>query len=117
MTRTLVFDGPKAERRLDLLLMAVLSAGDGTGDRGPATIRKEARLLEAFDSVSVAAPTLADRDARALKVEPGVTQAATISQEDFDLLTQYAEKAKWTPRVAREAVDLWDWLSTVPIQP
>jgi hypothetical protein len=40
--------------------------------------------------------------------------AVTVAQEDFDLLVTYAEKCGWTPRVAREVVDLWDWLSAAP---
>lgn len=105
MTRVLDFTGEKGAKRFDLLRTALLNAGDGKGDRTRDRIRKEARLLDALDTVSVAA----DADGRTLNLVGD--QAVTIGQDDFDLLTQYVDTTPWVPRVARDAVDLQDWLS------
>jgi hypothetical protein len=110
MTRILTFDGPKAEQRFQLLRTALFAVSDGKSERPAAQIRKEARLQDAFDTISESQPTATDADARVL-VNHG-PQTLTISQEDFDLLLQYTEKTPWLPRVSRQVVDLWDWLST-----
>ena len=113
MTRVLIFDGPKATKRFELLRAALMNAGDGKGDRGPSTIRKEARLQDMLDEISEAYNgngngTGQDPDARVLR---DGSHTLTLQQEDFDLLSQYADKTQWAPRAARAAVDLWDWLS------
>jgi len=109
MTRTLTFDGPRAARRFQLLWVALTAGGDGK-DRTAAVVRRDARLQEAFETISVPAPQLnaADPD-RELRPEGG---AVTLAQEDFEQLQQYTEKTPWIPRVARDVVDAWDWLST-----
>jgi hypothetical protein len=111
MTRVIVFDGPKGPRRFELLRTALVNGGDGKSDRTPAVIRKEARLLDAFDAISRSEANQ-DPDWRVLSTNGSDPLSLTVSQEDFDLLTQYSEKAQWTPRAARDAVDLWDWLSS-----
>jgi hypothetical protein len=110
MTRTLVFDGPRGAKRFELLWACLLNGGDGKGDRSPAVIRKEARLQTLLDTISESVNG-SEPPARAL-AQDGAT--VDVSQEDFELLQQYAEKTGWTPRVAREVVDLWDWLSAAP---
>lgn len=109
MTRTLCFDGPRAPRRFDLLWAALESAGDGKAERTPVVIRKEARLQLLLEGISEyvsgngTGPTT-----RLLTGEPTLA----LTQEDFDLLQQYSEKTQWNPRVSKDVVDLWDWLST-----
>ena len=109
MTRVLDFTGDRGAKRFELIRIAVLSAGDGKGERTRETIRKEARLLDALDTVSrvVTGP---DPDARQLDI---VLEFPTITlkQDDFELLSQYVDKTPWVPRVARDAVDVFDWLS------
>jgi hypothetical protein len=113
MTRVLVFDGPKGPRRFELLRTALMNGGDGKSDRSPAIIRKEARLLDTFDTISRPETNQQqDPEWRVLSTNGGDPLSLTVSQEDFDLLLQYSEKAQWTPRAARDAVDLWDWLSS-----
>jgi hypothetical protein len=107
MTRVLVFEGPKASRRFDLLWAAMQSAGDGKGDRTPAVIRKEARLQDTLESISEAVSGNGTDPTRTLVGKPTLT----LSQEDFDLLYQYMEKTQWNPRVSRDVVDAWDWMS------
>lgn len=108
MTRTLVFEGPRASKRFDLIWASLMAAGDGKGERTPATIRKEARLQETFERISDAVAGNGSDPTRALVGEPTLA----LPQEDFDLLQQYSEKTQWNPRVSRDVVDLWDWLST-----
>lgn len=124
MTRQLVFDGEKGARRFELCLEALIGAGDKKGPRDRATIRKEARLLEAFDGISLPDPTQAtscvacqrpaNPEARVLHLNGSSTQVLHVSQEDFTLLQQYVDTAPWLPKAARAAVDLQDWLTTAP---
>lgn len=105
MTRILLFDGLHGPRRFELLRTALLNGGDGKSERSAVVIRKEARLLDLLDTISE--PTGSPDDRVLMNHGP---HAVTVSQDDFDLLQQYAEKTPWTPRAARQAVDLWDWL-------
>lgn len=108
MTRVLVFDGPRAAKRFELCRLALLSAGDGKGDRTRETVRKEARLLDALDSVSVRDMSKpADQDVRVVTPDSRLT----LSQDDYLLLTQYLETTPWLPRWSREVVDVQDWVS------
>lgn len=109
MTRVLVFDGPRAAKRFELLRVALFAAGDGKGERTREIVRAEARLLDALDTVSTATPDAGDPDARTLIA--GAAPTVAISQPDCDRLTQYVDTTPWTPRTARDAVDLQDWLS------
>jgi hypothetical protein len=108
VTRVLTFDGDHGAQRFAFLRIALLNAGDGKGDRSRAAIRTEARLLEALDAVSDPAPTEKDPDHRVLKPEGGTV---TLAQDDFDRLSAYVDTTPWVPRVARDAVDVQDWLS------
>lgn len=105
-SRLLVFDGPKASVRFELLRAALLAGGDGKGDRSAGTIRREARMLSLLDDVSEAVN--GDQDTRVLMEGEHTVQ---LSAEDFTLLSEYADKCPWTPRASRAAVDLWDWLA------
>ena len=110
MKRVVVFEGEKAAKRFELCRIAILGAGDAKGPRNRETIRREARLLDAFDAVSAADPKAdeKDPDARVLKPEGG---SVTISQEDHVLLATYLDTTPWMPRIARAVVDAQDWLS------
>lgn len=112
MKRVLTFEGPRAPKRFQLLWTALTNAGDGKGERTPAVIRKEARLQDAFEAISDPAAGNGagpDPEMRTLKME-GAT--VTLETPDFDLLHQYTEKTAWNPRISRDVVDTWDWLST-----
>jgi hypothetical protein len=113
MTRVLIFDGPKATKRFELLWAALLAAGDGKGERTPSVIRKEARLQDAFEAISVSTgvPVDGNPEPRTLR-DP--TARVALAQEDFDLLQQYTEKTPWIPRISRDVVDLFDFLSACP---
>jgi hypothetical protein len=110
MTRVLDFTGLKGAKRFELIRLALLSAGDGKGERTRETLRKEARLLDALDTVSRAVKSETDPDARQLDILLDAP-TVTIAQDDFDLLSQYVDKTPWIPRAARDAVDCQDWLS------
>lgn len=110
MTRVLDFSGPKSTVRFELCYIAILGAGDQKGLRDRATIRKEARLLDALDSISRELGTLSEIGSpRALSSFGGRIQ---IQEEDHALLVQYADKTPWTPKVSRQAVDVQDFLSS-----
>lgn len=112
MKRELVFGTDDRDaRRFGLLRTALLQAGDGKGPRGIEVIRKEARLLDALDAVSVPDPVDGDPDHRKLRPEASSVQ---IDQPDFALLADYVAKVIWFPKVARDVVDLVDWLETAP---
>ncbi len=109
MTRVLDFTGEKGPKRFELIRIAVLSAGDGKGERTREIIRKEARLLDALDTVSRVVPG-PDPDARQLDILLDVV-TITLSQDDFLLLEKYVDLCPWVPRVSRDAVDCQTWLS------
>lgn len=110
MTRVLDFTGPKGAKRFELIRIAVLSAGDGKGERTRETIRKEARLLDALDTVSRELTGTDDPNARVFDMLLELP-SITLKQDDFDLLTKYIDTTPWVPRIARDAVDVQDWLS------
>lgn len=113
MTRVLVFDGPKATKRFELLWAALMAAGDGKGERTPVIIRKEARLQDTFEAISVPSGVVGDGQPEARTLSTPTAQVA-LTQEDFDLLQQYTEKTPWIPRISRDVVDLFDFLSACP---
>jgi hypothetical protein len=105
----LSFTGPNGEKRFEILYAALLTGGDGKGDRSPITIRREARLFDSFDSISMAVN--GNPEQRVLSAdEPRVE----LTVEEFDLLSGYANLTPWTPRASRAAVDTWEWLKTIP---
>lgn len=106
MQRVLKFDGEKGQQRFAMCRVAILSAGDGKGERNRETLRKEARLLDAFDAISDPAKAEGDPDARTLKPE---TVSISVSQEDHALLLKYLDATPWLPRASRDAVDVQDW--------
>lgn len=110
MTRVLVFDGDHGPKRFELCRIAVLSAGNGKGERTRDVIRREARLLDALDTVSAPRPDtdVAAPNSRVLLSEGGTV---ALAQEDFALLEQYLDTTPWLPMAARAAVDAQDWLS------
>lgn len=108
MTRILVFEGERASKRFDMLHLALLSAGNGKGERTREVYRREARLLDALDTVSDSLPNPTSPDARVLKSQGGTVE---LEQADFALLSSYVDTAQWAPRVSRDACDLMDWLS------
>jgi hypothetical protein len=107
MTRILMFTGPRAPKRFELM-WAALNISDEKSERTPAIIRKEARLQEMLGKISIDKNGGDPLSNRELEGEPTIT----LSQEDFDFLFQATEKVKWTPVASRDVVDLWDWLST-----
>jgi hypothetical protein len=113
MKRLLTFNGDgRSPKRFQLLWTALLAGGGGDDkSRTPAVIRKEARLQDALEEISDPVAATPNEPDRALKSEGGTL---TLAQEDFELLQTYTEKTPWTPRVARDVVDLWDFLSACP---
>lgn len=107
MTRRLTFDGPKAQERFRFCVLSVLCSGDGKGPRNREVLRKEARLLDAFDAISVP-------DEKVVQVGRMVTPDAvvTLEQDDFTLLQSYMDTCAWLSVVAREAVDAQDFVDS-----
>jgi hypothetical protein len=106
MTRILVFSGPRAPKRFELL-WAALHISDDKAERNPTIIRKEARLQDILEKASIPANGGDPILSRELKGEPTLT----LTQEDFDFLQKATEQVKWTPMASKDVVDLWDWLS------
>lgn len=110
MTRVLVFDGANGPRRFELCRVAVLAAGNGKGERTRDTVRREARLLDALDTVSVPKPDADEKAPDGRVLNPDCIQL-TLAQDDFTLLEKYLDETPWLPLAARAAVDVQDWLS------
>lgn len=110
MTRLLDFKGPKGPMRFELCYIAILSAGDQKGPRDRYTIRKEARLLDVFDSISIGIDGVTENGSPRVLMDLEYMQIE-LEQDDFSLLSDYADRVPWTPKSSREAVDMQDFLS------
>jgi hypothetical protein len=130
--RVLVFDAAdeRSEKRFQMCRTAILIAGDRKGTRDRETIRKEARLLDALDSISevdtraTARPSCPACGAQLNAVaavdgtgdgEPPrrfVGGRIELSAEDHALLTKYLDTAPWLPASARAARDVQDFVDT-----
>lgn len=109
MKRILDFSGGKGPKRFELCYNAILSFGDQKGGRGREVIRKEARLLDALDSISVASGEVGQSERILLTTELVKVQ---VGEEDHALLVEYVDKTPWLPKVSREVVDCQDFLSS-----
>jgi hypothetical protein len=122
MKRTIEFkDDAKNQKRFELLYGAILVGGAQAqnGQRGGIEVlRREARLLDSLDTISVLNPDRTvpkfPNDEPARLVTSGA--AMVIAQADFELLKKRLEDTPWLPKVARDVVDTVDWLSAAPEQ-
>lgn len=108
MTRTIVFDTEKAQKRFEMVRTALLNAGDGKAERNRERVRKEARLMDALDSISVPVDLNAPDGDRKFIVIDG-RDSITIDQADHKLIEEYLATTPWLPRSSRAAVDAQDW--------
>lgn len=127
--RALVFDvgDGRSEKRFQMIRTAILIAGDRKGTRDRETIRKEARLLDALDSISepdtsasakhacpacgaqfdaIAGTTNGDGGETPRKLTGGRLE---LRAEDHALLTKYLDGAPWLPASSRAARDVQDF--------
>jgi len=126
--RVLVFDAAdeRSAKRFQMCRTAILIAGDRKGTRDRETIRKEARLLDAFDTISEPDPRPLGPICPACGAQfDAVAAAATgegeaprrlngggrleLRAEDHALLTKYLDTAPWLPASARAARDVQDF--------
>ena len=106
MKRIVTFDGEKAAKRFELARTALLNAGDGKGERNRERVRREARLMEAFDGISEPKDAAQPDAERTLKADAA---PLTLEQADHKLIEDYLSTTPWLPRSARAAVDAQDW--------
>jgi hypothetical protein len=113
--KELVFDGPKAAARFARLYEAVIIGGMLPNQkRGIEIYRREAKILDALDTVSEAVdgkPIAMNAPSRALH-----TNGGTVSLDVGDLnllLDRLKLEDVWHSAVSRELVDAVDWLTTV----
>lgn len=111
MKRIVKFDGNKAAKRFEMVRTAILNAGDGKGERNRERIRKEARLMDALDSISVPVDLNVPDGEHKFVVIDG-RDSITIDQGDHKLVEDYLGTTPWLPRSARAAVDAQDWWET-----
>lgn len=120
MKRVIAFDHEtpaRNQKRFDLLTQAVLIGGSpgGQGTRGGIEVlRREARLLDGLESVSVHNPDAAQTLPVELQRTVTVDATLVLEQPDFDLLKKRVEETVWLPPAARAAVECFDWLSAAP---
>ena len=111
MTRRLKFDGEKKAMRFKLLREGFFVGGHTLGQKGQpkqrAWMRSEARILDAFDSISHPIDKPGDLE----RVLNDGEHELEISQEDYDLIDKYLTETPWATPVAREANDMLDWFA------
>jgi len=128
--RALVFDSTdeRSAKRFQMIRTAILIAGDRKGTRDRETIRKEARLLDALDTISEPDTHGPGPTCPACGAQLGAVAAAAdgggegepprrlngggrleLRAEDHALLTKYLDTAPWLPAAARAARDVQDF--------
>jgi hypothetical protein len=108
--RVLTFDSNgRGQKRFEIVYAAIL-LGAPKGARGLEAIRREARILDALDAISVG-----DGQAGATGPIPArrVTQGArlVLAQPEYELVGRYLEAVEWTPAASRDVIDAADWVS------
>ncbi len=109
VSRIITFDGEKAGKRFSMVRNAVLMSGHGKDARTRERIRKEARVLDALDSISVPKDPAAPDGDRDLQQFTGAPPALTLSEDDYKLVEDYLNTTPWLSHAARAAVDTQDW--------
>lgn len=116
MTKTIVFDGPKAASRFTRIYEAVILGGTLPNQkRGIEIYRREAKILDALDAISATVdgkmitPNVPTR--ALLRAEGGTI---TLDVGDLNvLLDRLKLEDVWQSAVSRELVDAVDWLTAI----
>jgi len=108
--RVLEFQGPKANKRFEMLYNAVLIGGNGQRTGGIEILRREARLLDQLDAISVLASPPREFFNKQPARDVTVPGSLALEPADYDLLRQRLGEAPWLPQSARDVVDAMDWL-------
>lgn len=109
MAKILDFTGPKAAKRFEFCLEAMLIAGDGKAERNKELIKKEAKIFDLLDEISD--PRI-EGHPRVLKPEGGCIM---IDNDLLALLLQNVENASWKPLAAQGAVDCMQFLENAEV--
>lgn len=116
MKRRLEFShDDRSQKRFEILYCAVLMGGvTPTQQRvaGIEMIRRESRILNALDGVSLEDPDVKSptwpTEVRPRVVAPGTS--VELVQADWELLRKRVQEALWLPKAARDVMDVDDWL-------
>jgi hypothetical protein len=104
-----------------LLYSGFVTGGNGPGPKGMEVIRREGRILDKLEAISVEIGTneICNECGQVNQVRrvlmPGA-QEIELDQPEFELLKKYFEATSWTTRVSRRIVNISDWLSSVPVE-
>lgn len=107
--RRLVFDESESDRWMfPLLYSGFLNGGNSPNAKGMEVLRREARILDKLEAISVD-----EGPERVLKSGP---QEVTLEQPEYELLKRYFENTPWTTAVSRKVVNISDWLSAIQLE-
>lgn len=107
--RVLTFDGNgRGQRRFEIVYAAIL-LGAPKGARGLEAIRREARILDALDAISLGDSVTGSAPVPARIVNPGAR--LVLAQPELDLVGRYLEAVEWAPVASRDVIDAADWVS------
>jgi hypothetical protein len=107
--RVLTFDSNGHGQQRFMIVYAAILLGAPKGARGLEVIRREARILDALDAISVADAAAGPGPVPARHVIPDAR--LTLSQPEFELVGRYLEAVEWTPAASRDVIDTVDWVS------
>lgn len=115
MTRRLVFEGPKAQRRFELAWVGFFGGGNHVPDpsrpkpqNDKNTRRQIKRIHDALEAISTGDEGSETLPTCARTVRDGAV--LILAQGDFALLEKYIDQCHWVTQVERDVVDLQDWM-------
>lgn len=116
MTRRLMFEGPRAQRRFELIWTGFFAGGNfnATPERPKPqndknTRRQIKRIHDALEAISTGTPESLTNQTCQRTIVPNFA-VLELQQGDFALLEQYIDRCAWTVQVERDVVDLQDWM-------
>jgi hypothetical protein len=114
--RRVTFAGTDGPVRFELVYEGFVIGGDSqSGMRGMETLRREGRILDKLEAISVPkVSTRGDATRVTRELKPG-THTLDLEVPEFDLLRQYFERCPWITSAARRVTATYDWLTAAPV--
>ena len=106
-TRKLTFESDQDRSYFPMLYAGFMNGGNSPSPKGMEVTRREVRILDKLDDISHDVPETGER---VLNEGP---QQILLDQPEYELLKRYFENTPWTTKVARQVVNISDWLANI----
>jgi hypothetical protein len=108
-TRILKFASDEEREMFPMLYAGFMNGGNGPQAKGMEVTRREVRILDKLDAVSE------DNEVGDRVLKSG-SHDVVLEQPEFELLKRYFENTPWTTKVARQVVNISDWLAAIQLE-